>query len=151
MEEFKVDTHYGEILKSEAKKLGVSTSVMAKRLDMTEPGVYNIYRTKSPRIDVIIKFQNALGIGMDRISEIFGEQLKKRTNKERVFFSGKISDQSNELVEKICENREFYLSHLKRLEERMISFEKSLEMTNEIIKAKDQLISELQKQIKSAS
>ena len=147
-----IEIHYGEVLKALVRKHEVSVKELSERMRMTTQGVYNIFRTKSPRVDVIVEVTEALGVPFNAI-EKFGnvKEIREYNEKDAAMFSGKMKDQEGRVIDNNIENREFYTSSITMSEVKMEVFEKALAMADQVIEAKNQLIEQLKKELKSAS
>ena len=133
--------HYGEVLKNLVKSKGFTTVDVSKKLNMTTQGVYNIYRTQSPRVDVMIKVARAIGVEfstlellskVDALGSANGGQLDQRIEKQ---------------TEDILGEREHFRTMMERLTLKMDQILAHSVNAREVIDAKDQVIKMLKEKI----
>lgn len=144
--------HYGEVLKKLVKSKGFSPNDLSKKLNMTTQGVYNIFRTKSPRVDVMIAVTRAIGLEFstwELLQDV--EKLKKHASNSNEFIDSKIDYQTQEFTEQVEIITERFEKIHDRLEKKLDEFEDCMINAREVIQAKDELIKYLKEHQGSVS
>jgi predicted transcriptional regulator len=140
--------HYGKVLHGLVREKRMTIRELSGRMGLSQQGVYNIFRAKSPGIESVVKMLEALGevkqmSGLQQYINTVnskGEKIKQHIDESFIKTEG-------QLEERINENRKYYAGKVDQMMEMMSKINEQLDMSREIIRAKDELIEELRSQL----
>jgi len=145
------DVHYGELLKEMVKSKGFSAKDLSLKIGITTQGVYNIYRTKSPRIDVMIEVTRAIGLEFSTYELIQNvKQIKNNATDTSKAIDKKFNSQTQDIADKLGD-RDYFTEIIIRLEKKLDTIEACLINAREVIEAKNELIKYLKEHQESVS
>lgn len=142
------EEHYGKVLHGLVRDKRMTVRELSSRMGLSQQGVYNIFRAKSPGIEAVIKMLEALGevkqmSGLQDYIDIVnhkGEKIRQHIDESFIKTQGT-------LEEKIIDNRNYFEGKIEQMMEMVSKIKEQLEMSREIIRAKDELIEELRIQL----
>lgn len=145
--------HFGEILKTIFYTDGISVKELARKTGMTTQGIYNIFKTKTPRIDVILTLSkhlsteaklNALDLLLeDSESELSRERIMRHFEESQ----NKLSLDTENIRDEMYRQDGIYVRRLGEIEGKIDQLAEQLKMMKDLVRAKDEMIEMLKKQM----
>lgn len=145
--------HYGEILKTIFYTDGISVKEIAQKTGMTTQGVYNIFKTKTPRIDVILNLTKHLSAEAKlNALDLLMEGSESEFSREKIvehFIAGqdKFNKDTENIRNEIYRQDHIYANRLNQIEGKIDLLAEQLKMMKDLVKAKDEMIDMLKKQL----
>lgn len=142
------EEHYGKLLHDIVRDRRMTVRELSTRMGLSQQGVYNIFRAKSPGIEAVVRMLEALG----EVKQMSGlkdyiDTVNKKGDKIRKHIDESFMKTEGNLEEKINDNKNYYAGKVDQMIEMMSKINEQLEMSREIIRAKDELIEELRSQL----
>lgn len=146
--------HYGELFKIVFAKAGITVKEIAEKSGHSTQAIYNIFKNKSPRIDVVLELARLLPTEtkLDAIDLLLATDEETELTRKRIVdhFSESykyIKDQNDEILSIQKGEREYYPKKLRDIERKIDGLAKELDLMKELIRTKDELIQSLKSQL----
>jgi predicted DNA-binding protein YlxM (UPF0122 family) len=139
--------HFGEFFKHMLRRKDISVREVAKETGKSTQAIYSFLRTQSPRMDMVLEvslivgfkdFVNELILKIDKVKMSFSFDEDGHFIPRRLEYEDYIAHRRS--AEKLVEEKP---TEIENYEDKILSLEKSLNLAEQVIKAKDELIDHL--------